>query len=210
MLPASGHTLSRSAFRRLIGQATTLLGGTLLVSACVSGTSVGIRIDPRAMALASPADTALYMETQALELQQLLAESGSVVVRERENIILRLQGIAAFAPDQTQVNPEFAALLVDLAAILTAYDRTHIDVIGYTDATGPMVGNMALSINRAEAVAALLQSQGLPAERISARGLGPLQPLGGNDTPAGRQLNRRVELTIRPLPEPALAADPGE
>jgi len=181
-----------------------------LLSACVTGTAVGTRVDPRAIALARPADTVLYMDTQEYELKELLADSGIDVERVRDDIILRVHGTAAFAPDQADLNPAFQAALVGLTEILLAYDRTLIDVSGYTDATGPMLGNMALSVRRAEVVAELLQGQGIAAERITARGLGPLHPVGDNTTNAGRQLNRRVELTIRPVPPPVLAASAGD
>ena len=62
-----------------------------------------------------------------------------------------------------------------------------------------MIRNIELSLARAEAVAQLLIRQGVAEYRITPRGLGPLNPLADNDSAEGRQLNRRVELTIRPL-----------
>ena len=64
---------------------------------------------------------------------------------------------------------------------------------GYTDATGSRQVNERLSLRRAEAVRAFLVSAGVPADRLTARGYGPADPVASNATPAGRELNRRVE-----------------
>jgi len=69
-------------------------------------------------------------------------------------------------------------------------------VEGFTDSTGSPGLNMALSEERADAVRAALVSQGVPSDRIITRGYGEAYPVAGNQTPAGRQLNRRVEIVF--------------
>jgi outer membrane protein OmpA-like peptidoglycan-associated protein len=139
------------------------------------------------------------MDTQEFELKEALADSGVTVERSQDDIILRMPGSAAFAPDKADITRAIKKSLVTAARVLEAYDLTSIDVIGYTDSSGTMIRNMELSLERAEAVAQLLKDQGIAESRITPRGLGPLSPLADNDSAEGRQLNRRVELTIRPL-----------
>jgi len=76
----------------------------------------------------------------------------------------------------------------------------QIEVRGYTDSTGSESGNLDLSQQRAEMVAAALQERGIPRDHISAAGYGPAKPIASNQTPEGRQQNRRVEIEF-PYPE---------
>jgi len=76
----------------------------------------------------------------------------------------------------------------------------QVEVRGYTDSTGSEVGNLDLSQQRAEKVAAALQDRGIPANHISVVGYGPAKPIASNQTPEGRQQNRRVEIEF-PYPE---------
>jgi outer membrane protein OmpA-like peptidoglycan-associated protein len=71
-------------------------------------------------------------------------------------------------------------------------------VAGHTDSTGSAALNQSLSERRAQSVAAYLSSHGLASNRILTVGAGSSHPIASNDTPGGRQQNRRVELTIVP------------
>ena len=86
----------------------------------------------------------------------------------------------------------------ELMAQLT--DR-HILIEGFTDNVGSDASNMVLSQNRANTVSSYLTKHGVPASRISATGKGESLPVAGNENPAGRQLNRRVEVTIENAPK---------
>jgi len=72
----------------------------------------------------------------------------------------------------------------------------HIVIEGYTDNTGDSRANQELSWRRAEAVKHYLEEHGIDASRISATGRGDANPVAGNDTPDGRQKNRRVDVTL--------------
>ena len=76
----------------------------------------------------------------------------------------------------------------------------QIEVRGYTDSTGSERGNLNLSQQRAETVAKALQERGIPANHMSVAGYGHAKPLASNQTPEGRQKNRRVEIEF-PYPE---------
>lgn len=86
--------------------------------------------------------------------------------------------------------------LAKVSGIVLAYPGMHIEVEGHTDSIGGDDYNMTLSQRRAEAVRDYLVQQGISDSTIVARGLGKTGPVATNDTPEGRQQNRRVELVL--------------
>jgi outer membrane protein OmpA-like peptidoglycan-associated protein len=84
--------------------------------------------------------------------------------------------------------------LDSLATSLVALPMMVVEIQGHADATGSARANLALSRARALEVRCYLMTRGVPAEQIRIRGLGAASPVGDNHTPAGRSLNRRVEL----------------
>ena len=93
--------------------------------------------------------------------------------------------------------PAATAAVLDLAkTILKDSSYRSILVVGHTDSVGTDEYNQNLSEHRAEAVRDYLVQQGIAANSIGARGLGKTQPIASNETPEGRQQNRRVELVL--------------
>ncbi len=87
--------------------------------------------------------------------------------------------------------------LSELADYLSANPHRTIALVGHTDATGSLDGNIALSKKRAGAVRTLLVGRyGVDGKRVAAEGMGYLSPVGPNTTDAGREQNRRVEVII--------------
>ena len=86
--------------------------------------------------------------------------------------------------------------LAKVSGIVLAYPSLRLEVEGHTDSVGSDDYNMTLSQHRADAVRDYLVQQGIPDGSISARGLGKAGPVASNDTPEGRQQNRRVELVL--------------
>lgn len=172
-----------------------MAGVLVILTGCVIGRATHEPIGAGADAAAVTA----FMDAHAEALRERLAETDAAVERVRDDIILTMPGQLAFEPDRADIEPAFAVVLEDVAAVLIAYADTQVEVGGYTDTSGSMVRNMELSLERAGAVAERLVELGVAAARISAKGLGPLDPVADNETEAGRRLNRRVALTIRPL-----------
>lgn len=83
-----------------------------------------------------------------------------------------------------------------IAAVLDACPAARLNITGHTDASGNAARNRQLSGYRADAVRAFLISVGAPADRIRASGAGSSEPVASNATPAGRELNRRIEIEI--------------
>jgi len=93
-------------------------------------------------------------------------------------------------------NPD-APVLAALAALLKTDPRAKLTIIGHTDATGTAERNKKLSLDRAQSVKSrLVELSACDPGRLAAEGMGPDQPLEGNDTATGRALNRRVEITL--------------
>ena len=86
--------------------------------------------------------------------------------------------------------------LAKVAGILIAYPDIHVEIDGYTDSTGSDTFNQQLSQNRSDSVRDYLSSQGVSQGMITTRGFGESDPIASNDTSAGRQQNRRVELVV--------------
>ncbi len=86
--------------------------------------------------------------------------------------------------------------LAKVSGIVLAYPGLHLDVEGHTDSVGGDEYNLTLSQRRAQAVRDYLVQQGIQEGSIASRGLGKSAPVATNDTPEGRQQNRRVELVL--------------
>ncbi|MCG8668327.1 MAG: OmpA family protein [Pseudomonadales bacterium] len=99
--------------------------------------------------------------------------------------------------DSSQLNEVGLQSLVNLVEVLASQSVSEIKVIGHTDNLGSLEYNMGLSSERAQSVASFLQDafEDKPLQ-VSLHGKGPLEPKVTNDTPANRQMNRRVEVQV--------------
>ena len=103
---------------------------------------------------------------------------------------------AFFDFDKAVLKPAGKASLDDLSSKLSGINLEVIIAVGHTDSIGTDAYNQKLSIRRAEAVKAYLQSKGVEANRIYTEGKGEKQPVADNKTTAGRAKNRRVEIEV--------------
>lgn len=140
-----------------------------------------------------------YMDKQEDKLRAQLQSTGVSVTRNGDNIILNMPGNITFATNSSNISADFYQVLNSVALVLNEFEKTYIDVNGYTDSTGAESYNQTLSEARASSVARYLESQKVISARIVTRGMGESQPIATNDTPAGRALNRRVEIILTPI-----------
>jgi outer membrane protein OmpA-like peptidoglycan-associated protein len=101
-----------------------------------------------------------------------------------------------FAFGKYDLKPAAREALAKFSGIVLAHPGLKMQVEGYTDNVGSDAVNQTLSENRANAVRAYLIAQGIDPTAITAVGYGKSNPVASNDTPAGRQQNRRVEIII--------------
>jgi outer membrane protein OmpA-like peptidoglycan-associated protein len=100
-----------------------------------------------------------------------------------------------FATNSAQLRPESTPTLKDIGKMLIKHEDLRISIEGHTDATGDDAHNLQLSEQRAESVKQyLMDTYGVAADRLETAGYGESQPVADNETPEGRQNNRRVEL----------------
>lgn len=135
-----------------------------------------------------------YMDRQAQELQEDL--EGAEVERVGEGIKITFDSGILFDVDSYSLRPASKRNLEELADVLQKYDETEVLIEGHTDSTGPDEYNQTLSENRAQTVESFLDAQGVRGARLITVGYGEAQPVASNETAAGRQDNRRVEVAI--------------
>lgn len=196
--PTTGE---RRVSKAAIGGIGGALGGYLL------GDLVGGRRDRTEKILGAGigavagAGIGAYMDAQERKLREQTAGTGVDVIRDGDNLLLRMPSGITFATDSSVVQPQFQPTLNDVGAILAQYPKTYIDVLGHTDSDGADAYNQALSERRARSVADYLVSKGVQSARIATRGYGETQPIASNATAEGKASNRRVEIKIAPVTE---------
>lgn len=204
--PYTGETqTSKAVWGTAIGTAAGAATGALVSGNRGKGALVG--------ALAGAAaggGIGYYLDVQEAELRQELASTGVSVVRTDDSIRLIMPGNITFNTDSSAIAANFYPTLNSVAKVLNKYSNSTVMVLGYTDNTGSDAYNMTLSQQRAQAVAAYLQGQGVKANRFEIMGMGPTNPIAPNDTAAGRAQNRRVEIYIYPSEDMVKAAENGE
>ncbi len=131
------------------------------------------------------------MDNQAKELAKV-AETK----RTEQGLVSKLKSDILFETGKADLKARAKTDLAEMAGIMKKYPENVLTVQGYTDSTGSTKVNETLSQRRAEAVKSQLVMNGMPAQTISAVGMGPANPVGDNSTTTGRQANRRVEVNV--------------
>lgn len=164
----------------VIGRATGSTAAGVIIGAAVGGIAGGI--------------IGAEMDKQAKELKQNIP--GARVERVGEGIAVTFASGLLYDFDSDVVRPEAQSNLRNLAKSLSKYPGSDLLIVGHTDQVGPSSYNQSLSERRSAAAANYLVSQGVSRTRVGTRGLGETEPVADNDTEAGRQANRRVEVAI--------------
>jgi outer membrane protein OmpA-like peptidoglycan-associated protein len=144
---------------------------------------------PRA---AKPADLGSELARLKAQIRDLKAE------QTERGWVLTLRSDVLFDSGSATLKPGARRAVDNLAQFMERYPEREIAIEGFTDSVGAHEANRRLSESRAAAVKNALVARGIEPSRIDARGYGPAFPVASNDTPTGRQLNRRVEIVINP------------
>ncbi|MDZ7719896.1 MAG: OmpA family protein [Balneolaceae bacterium] len=139
------------------------------------------------------------MDKKAKELEEEV--DGVTVQRVEEGIAVSFDSGILFDFDSATLRQEGYDNLQKLTRILNRDKETTLMIVGHTDSRGEEDYNLKLSERRAESASTYMKSQGLASSRIQVVGRGELEPLSENETDAGRQKNRRIEVAIYASPE---------
>jgi outer membrane protein OmpA-like peptidoglycan-associated protein len=169
------------AIGAVIGNAAGSTAKGAIIGAVVGGAAgalIASRMDDKAETLARRLDNA-------------------TVERVGEGILVTFDSGILFDFDSSTLRPEARENLGALARVLAEdLDDYELMVVGHTDASGADAYNQGLSERRAQAAATFLASRGIPSDATHVEGRGEMEPVASNDTPAGQQQNRRVEVAI--------------
>ena len=141
---------------------------------------------------------AAQAEAEKAQLRaQLLAQLNSILqTRDSARGLIVNMSDVLFDFGSYTLKPGAREKLAKISGILLAHPGLTLQIEGHTDSVGTDEFNQQLSERRADSVRDFLAENGVPASSITARGFGKTQPVASNDTPEGRQRNRRVELVV--------------
>jgi outer membrane protein OmpA-like peptidoglycan-associated protein len=140
----------------------------------------------------------MQAEQEKNQLREQLLQQFNAVLPTRETprgLVVNMQDVL-FDTGKYSLKEPAKLALAKIAGIVISHPGLNLQIEGYTDSTGTAAFNQKLSEQRANAVRDFLMSQGVNTNAMTALGYGENYPVASNDTAAGRQLNRRVELVV--------------
>ncbi|KDM92047.1 OmpA family protein [Photobacterium galatheae] len=140
-----------------------------------------------------------YMDVQETKLRQQLESTGISVTRNGDQIVLNMPNAITFGVDQSNLSQQAMNALQNVATVVNEYDKTQLNVYGFTDSSGSDSYNLRLSQVRASEVSNYLVRSGVAAQRVLSKGMGEAHPIASNANAQGRAQNRRVEIVLSPL-----------
>jgi len=172
----------------LLGQA---IGGN------TTGTLIGAAVGTMAGGVISNKIGKSMDEQEAAMRRELAAVEAANIQRNADVLAVTFKSDYLFAVGSANLNAGAFDEISRVSRVLNQYPDTSIQIAGHTDSTGSEQTNQTLSENRADNVKNALVGQGVHPNRISTLGFGESAPVADNSTEAGRQLNRRVVITIK-------------
>lgn len=168
------------------GAAAAILKGEREADEILAGAAIGAAVG---------AGVGVYMDRQEERFARI---PGTTPERVSDHVLLvHFDSDVLFDVDSASIDPQGRATLEQVAEVLAEYPKTAVVLQGHTDSTGSEAHNLDLSQRRAESVRSYLVGRGIDAVRITAVGHGESYPRADNGTPAGRSLNRRVDMLLK-------------
>lgn len=149
-----------------------------------------------ASSYASEINSEFSLEPSLPELQATLEGTGVVVSHGTQGIILSIPADSHFYLGTPNARQASVALIGRLSELLNRYDSLQAEVAGFTDSRGNDKFNVEISQKQAKYVMQQLTLQGVAPERVRSVGYGEAHPVADNAHADGRQMNRRLELTL--------------
>ena len=141
-------------------------------------------------------------EAEKAGLRERLRQQLSLILETRETargLIVNISDVL-FDFNKYTLKPGAREKMAKVSGILLAFSGLKIQLEGHTDSVGTDEYNLKLSQERADAVRDYLVQQSVPADSVTAVGFGKANPVASNDTPSGRQQNRRVDMVVSGSP----------
>jgi outer membrane protein OmpA-like peptidoglycan-associated protein len=159
------------------------------------GTPLGVSVDATGCRLDSDLDGVWDEDDLCSDhgADVSVGPDGCPLLFEPEQVVLVLRGVT-FETGSAALTREAGQVLDEIAQVLLVRSDVRIRVNGHSDSSGARSLNLSLSQSRADAVRHYLIDRGVAEHRLESRGFGPDMPIATNETPEGRQQNRRVEL----------------
>jgi outer membrane protein OmpA-like peptidoglycan-associated protein len=134
-----------------------------------------------------------YMDKQEKALKEV---KSAKVERQGDKLVVKFNSAILFDTGKSDLKPASRSDLAEFAKVLKEYKDTDLVIEGHTDNKGKKPFNQKLSVARAESVIGFLEGEGVNRSRLTGRGFADDMPVAPNDTEAGRQQNRRVQIQI--------------
>jgi outer membrane protein OmpA-like peptidoglycan-associated protein len=152
----------------------------------------------RQLELQSRIDRMEDINTKFEQMQRIFSSEEAQVFRQENDVIIRMIGIN-FDVSKSEIKPEDYPLLTKVKKAMDLFDNASIVIEGHTDSQGGDDSNLKLSQERADAVLSYLSANTtIDKSRFSTEGFGESKPVANNETTAGRKLNRRIDIVIKP------------
>ena len=150
------------------------------------------------------------MQDQKQVMEQATAGTGVAVTQTADNQLkLEIPSDVSFETGKADIQTGMRPVLDRFGQSLATNPSTTLRIIGHTDSTGSDAVNNPLSVSRASTVRDYLTARGVSMNRIAIDGRGAREPVGDNETQAGRAMNRRVEIFVADAGSvPAVSAAP--
>ena len=147
--------------------------------------------------LPDPKVLAKKQDESKYDVKSLMKKSTSLTAPECQAVLnAALRGKAFFATGRSDLDGRAMGALSSVAATARRCPMTRVEISGHTDSDGAAAFNQRLSERRAAAVVKFLTTRGVPADRLTASGLGEAEPISPNDTPVHKANNRRIEFAV--------------
>lgn len=183
-------SLAGAAAGAVVGQATGKDTRATLTGAAIGAAAGGL----------TGAGIGRYMDKQEEAMRQELARAEGVSVqREMNNLAVTFRSDMLFDVNSAALKPAFRDELGRVAGVVNDYPQTTLVVAGHTDSSGAADYNLKLSELRAGSVRQALVDAGVAPGRIETIGYGETMPVADNGSESGRAMNRRVNITIKPV-----------
>lgn len=180
-----------------VGAATGAVAGQV-IGGDTEGTLIGAAIGAAVGGLAGGSIGRMMDNQEAAFRQQLAGVEGANVQRNVNTLALTFKSDTLFDVDSSMLKPSAYDEVQRVAQVLNQYPQTSVKIAGHTDSTGTEAYNQQLSERRAMSMKNALMGQGVDPMRMQTLGYGETMPVADNNSEYGRQLNRRVEITVVP------------